>query len=121
VSSPRLRPGSTLGLGLGAFLVSFLPLSLLPMKPNITRTACQSEVVLMQKENKCLKFNRDQILNMYWELANLNPDQTKGNITGQLKALDSLCEQLAVEEKPITPAKRAIAHEIYRSGWMLES
>ena len=48
----------------------------------------------MQKENKCLKFNRNQILNMYWELANLNPEQTKGNITGQLKALDSLCEQL---------------------------
>ena len=38
---PRLRPGSTLGLGLGAFLVSFLPLSLLPMKPNITRTNLQ--------------------------------------------------------------------------------
>jgi hypothetical protein len=37
VSSPRLRPGSTLGLGLGAFFVSFLPLSLLPMEPNITR------------------------------------------------------------------------------------
>lgn len=28
----RLRPGSGFGLGLGAFLVSFLPLSLLPMR-----------------------------------------------------------------------------------------
>ena len=44
VSSPRLRPGSTLGLGFGAFLVSFLPLSLLPMEPNITRMAGQSEM-----------------------------------------------------------------------------
>ena len=43
VSSPRLRPGSTLGLGLGAFLVSRLPLSLLPMKPNITRMTFESE------------------------------------------------------------------------------
>jgi hypothetical protein len=75
----------------------------------------------MQKENKCHKFNRDQILNRYWELANLNSEQTKGNITGQLKALDSLCEQLTVAEKPNTPAKRAVVHEIYRSGWMLES
>jgi len=75
----------------------------------------------MQKENKCLKFNRNQILNRYWELANLDSEQTKGNITGQLKALDSLCEQLVVAEKPTTPAKRAIVHEIYRSGWMLES
>ena len=75
----------------------------------------------MQKENKCLKFNRNQILNRYWELANLNPEKTKGNITGQLKALDSLCEQLAVVEKPNTAVKRAVAHEIYRAGWMLES
>ena len=45
VSSPRLRPGSTLGLGLGAFFVSRLPLSLLPMKPNITRMTFQSEIL----------------------------------------------------------------------------
>ena len=30
----RLRPGSGLGLGFGAFLTSFLPLSLLPMPPS---------------------------------------------------------------------------------------
>ena len=50
MSSPRLRPGSTLGLGLGAFLVSFLPLSLLPMEPNITRMAGQSEMPPGRKE-----------------------------------------------------------------------
>ena len=44
VSSPRLRPGSTFGLGFGAFLVSRLPLSLLPMEPNITRMARQCEM-----------------------------------------------------------------------------
>ena len=44
VSSPRLRPGSTLGLGLGAFFVSRLPLSLLPMEPNITRMAGHCEM-----------------------------------------------------------------------------
>ena len=31
----RLRPGSGLGLGFGAFLTSFLPLSLLPMRASV--------------------------------------------------------------------------------------
>jgi len=33
----RLRPGSGLGLGFGAFLTSFLPLSLLPMPRSVTQ------------------------------------------------------------------------------------
>jgi hypothetical protein len=33
----RLRPGSGFGLGLGAFLTSFLPLSLLPMGRSVTQ------------------------------------------------------------------------------------
>jgi hypothetical protein len=33
----RLRPGSGLGLGFGAFLTSFLPLSLLPMVASVTQ------------------------------------------------------------------------------------
>jgi hypothetical protein len=33
----RLRPGSGLGLGFGAFLTSFLPLSLLPMGVSLTQ------------------------------------------------------------------------------------
>jgi hypothetical protein len=69
-----------------------------------------------QREKKSLRFDRNQILNRYWELANLDVEETKGNITGQLKALDSLCEQLAITEKPGKPAQ-----EIYRSAWMVES
>jgi hypothetical protein len=67
-----------------------------------------------------LKIDRDQILAKYWELANLTPETTKGNITGQLKALDSLLELL-----PLTPNKDANkplpAPEIYRSAWMAGS
>ncbi len=33
----RLRPGSGFGFGLGAFFASFLPLSLLPMRPSMTQ------------------------------------------------------------------------------------
>jgi hypothetical protein len=60
-----------------------------------------------------MKFDRDQILNRYWALANLTPEETKGNITGQLKALELLLEALAA--KPATTAKVAT---FYRSAWM---
>jgi hypothetical protein len=70
--------------------------------------------------NKVLEFDRNQILNRYWELANLDEVQTKGTITGQLKALDSLCEELAPPGQPKPAAKRAPAHEIYRAAWMPE-
>ncbi len=33
----RFRPGSGFGFGLGAFFTSFLPLSLLPMRPSMTQ------------------------------------------------------------------------------------
>jgi hypothetical protein len=65
-----------------------------------------------------LKIDHDQILRKYWELANLTPEETKGNITGQLKALDSLCEEL--RQKPVD-TNRAGAPEIYRAAWMAGS
>jgi hypothetical protein len=37
VNTSRLRPGSGFGFGLGAFFASFLPLSLLPMRPSMTQ------------------------------------------------------------------------------------
>jgi hypothetical protein len=37
VNISRLRPGSGFGFGLGAFLVSFLPLSLFPMQASMTQ------------------------------------------------------------------------------------
>jgi hypothetical protein len=60
-----------------------------------------------------MKFDRDQILNRYWELANLSTEQTKGSIAGQLKALDSLLEALAVK-----PAPTAKVVPFYRAAWM---
>jgi hypothetical protein len=74
----------------------------------------------MIAENKSLKFDCNQILNRYWELANLEPEKTKGNISGQLEALDALCQLLrsAPAEKPKAAAKPLPEVEIYRSGWM---
>jgi hypothetical protein len=81
----------------------------------------------MPAENKsresALEFDRDQVLNRYWELAKLNSELTKGNITGQLKALDALREELALVpvEKPRSLVERTHSQEVYRSGWMRES
>jgi hypothetical protein len=61
------------------------------------------------------RIDRDQILARYWELANLSPEETKGNITGQLKALEALCEELRL--KP-NDSNRPVTREIYRSAWM---
>jgi hypothetical protein len=78
----------------------------------------QTEIHLVPTLNKGLKFDRNQILNKYWDLADLDPEKTKGNILGQLKALDSLCEELAAGDKPRSPANRTVEPDIYRSGWM---
>jgi hypothetical protein len=64
-----------------------------------------------------LKIDRDQILAKYWELANLTPAETKGSITGQLHALDTLCEELRLMPSKDTN-KPVPAPEIYRSAWM---
>ena len=62
---------------------------------------------------------RAEILGRYWELAKLDPEITKGTITGQLKALDSLCQELALEEGgEDDPAAGELPQQIYRSAWM---
>jgi hypothetical protein len=60
-----------------------------------------------------MKFDRDQIISRCWELANLTPEQTKGNLTGQLKALELLLDLL-----PAKPASTAKVAPFYRAAWM---
>jgi hypothetical protein len=66
---------------------------------------------------------RAQILEKYWELANLEPEATKGSITGQLKALDSLCQELDIvpPKKNLPEDKHDSERKIYRSSWMRSS
>ncbi|HEV2272779.1 MAG TPA: hypothetical protein VGR96_01365 [Acidobacteriaceae bacterium] len=61
---------------------------------------------------------RDRILARYWELANLDPEVTKGTITGQLKALDALCEEIGLAPHTKESAPPAASQAIYRSAWM---
>ena len=66
-----------------------------------------------------LTISHDQVLQKYWELANLDTEATKGSITGQLKALDSLCEQLAPRSAPqAAPSQRPPG--MYRPAWLNE-
>jgi hypothetical protein len=99
------------------------------MKPNITQTAWQSEVLRVLEENKSLmevktatrlEFDPDQVPSRYWELAMLGPDEAKGNILGKLKALDALRKEQA---SAITgkPTKQFRLNGIYRAAWMAES
>ena len=75
----------------------------------------------MVATNESLRFDRIQILNLYWELANLDAEATKGNISGQLKALDSLCEELAAGDQPRLHADQTPEPDIYRAAWMPEA
>ena len=56
----------------------------------------------------------EKILARFWELANLGTDITKGSITGQLKALELLCEEL--RRVPQETAKPSI----YSSAWLVK-
>jgi hypothetical protein len=78
----------------------------------------QKEIHLVHPLNKGLNFDRNQILNKYWDLADLDPEKTKGNILGQLKALDSLREELAAGDKSRQPVSRMPEPDIYRAAWM---
>jgi hypothetical protein len=72
--------------------------------------------VVSKRQVRSAVVNREQVLAKYWELANLDPEVTKGSITGQLKALDSLCAELspvAADAKTQLPVPG-----VYRSAWM---
>jgi hypothetical protein len=93
------------------------------MEANITQITQQSDT----RSKHCMPIktilgtpDRDQILRRYWDLANLDPKDTKENINGQLEALDRLCQELEREEviKPAIPKPRPRAPQVYKSSWM---
>lgn len=61
---------------------------------------------------------REQVLGKYWELANLDPEITKGTITGQLKALDSLWQELTTEDDGEDEDAGQPSQHFYRSAWL---
>jgi hypothetical protein len=70
----------------------------------------------MPEENK----DQNQTLKRYWEIANLDPETTKGDITRQLKALNSLCQKLGLLPNR-RPKKHLLPSQAYPSARMQKS
>jgi hypothetical protein len=91
------------------------------------RAAVRENLVRQESEGlRKLNVGRDKILARLWELASLSPDQTRGNITGQVKALAMFAALGGVfanapaeqpEEKPAPPPVKA---KIYEAAWLRE-
>ena len=57
---------------------------------------------------------RDFVLGRLWELANIGPDQTKGNIDGQVKAIAMMIEIVGLlPDEDATPAAAATNARMY--------
>jgi hypothetical protein len=79
---------------------------------------------IVQHESEILvgfNIGREQIMARYHELSMLPPDKTNGNITGQVKALDSLREMLGLvgPQGGANPDGEGDSKpQIYRAKWM---
>src|ERR1700678_4300431 len=64
---------------------------------------------------------REQIMARLHELGMLPPERTNGNITGQVKALDSLRDMLGlVGQQPGEEDPKPAPPDIYHPPWLLE-
>jgi hypothetical protein len=68
--------------------------------------------------------SRDQVLARLWEIANLSPEITRGNVAGQVKALSMI---IAIEglipDRRASPAQNKsapppVAAQIYEAAWL---
>src|SRR5271168_5093527 len=88
------------------------------------RAAVQQQLVQQEAEGqRRLNLDREQVLARLWEIANLNPDMTRGSVTGQVKALSMIVamqnfipNRLATSSEKKSPP--APAPEIYASAWL---
>ena len=89
------------------------------------RAAVREKLVDQEAEGlRQLNLGRDQILARLWELANLNPEATRGSMAGQIKALamivaiEGLIPDRRVSSSAATqPAAPPVKAQIYVSDW----
>jgi hypothetical protein len=71
-----------------------------------------------------LNLDREQVLNPLWEIANLSPEMTRDNVTGQVKALSMIVamENFIPDRRAISSEKKSapppVHAEIYASAWL---
>ena len=95
------------------------------MKEYMASHRADVRAAIVERESAVLaEFNigRQLIMTQYWTLAKLPPADTNGNITGQVKALDSLRDMLGfVGQQAGTEAPPNNAPAVYRAKWMREA
>ncbi len=93
------------------------------------RAAVREKLVDQEAEGlRKLNLGRDQILARLWELANLNPEATRGSMAGQIKALsmivaiEGLIPSGTMNDRRLSPsatqpAAPPVNAQIYDSAW----
>jgi hypothetical protein len=89
------------------------------------RAAVQQQLVEQDtQELRRLNLGRDRILARLWEIANLNPEMTRGSITGQVKALSMIVaiEGLIPDRRAVSTQSQSapplVKSQIYASAWL---
>jgi hypothetical protein len=74
------------------------------------------------KEPRLFNVSRDQILTRLWEIGNMNPENTRGSLTGQVKALSMIVaiEGLIPDRRAASnqPAPPPVTADIYQAEWL---
>jgi hypothetical protein len=88
-------------------------------RASVTAAIVQHESAVLTENN----IGREQIIVRLYELGMLSPEKTNGNITGQVRALDSLRDMLGLVgpqpgEKPDGAGEAEPKHDIYVAKWM---
>jgi hypothetical protein len=65
-----------------------------------------------------LNFDREQVLDRLWEIANLSPEMTRGSITGQVKALSMIVamQNFIPDRRAACPLRPAVEPAVGRRG-----
>jgi hypothetical protein len=88
------------------------------------RAAVQQQLVQQEADGQHrLNLDRKQVLDRLWEIANLNPEMTRGSITGQVKALSIIVamENLIADRRALPSEKNsapAPTSEIHTDAWL---
>jgi hypothetical protein len=91
-------------------------------KKQVTDTITDQEV---DDEQHRLKQTRERVLTRLWEIADLDPEKTRGSMSAQVKALSMIIaieglipvRAASAQNKPAPPPVKA---EIYQAAWLRE-
>jgi hypothetical protein len=102
-------------------------------KPRVRAFMLEHRAAVQQKlaeqeidEQRRLKQSRERVLERLWEIASLDPEMTRGSITGQVKAISMIIaiEGLIPDRRPVSaqnkPAHPPVTGQIHQAAWLRE-